>query len=115
MGGMGKKGILSLNIQGAAELHKYFMPFIQNGGLFVKSAKEYQLGEEVFVLLTLDDDERMPITGKVIWVTPKGAQGSKAPGIGIQLSQNADMNAVRTKIDTILAPYGGEEIPTETM
>ena len=115
MGGMGKKGILSLNIQGAAELHKHFMPFVNNGGLFVKSNKEYKLGEEVFVLVTLDEEERMPVTGKVIWVTPKGAQGSKSQGIGIQLAQNADMNVVRKQIDTILAPYGGEEIPTETM
>ncbi len=115
MGGMGKKGILSLNLQGAAELHKHYMPFIQNGGLFLKTNKSYQLGEEVFVLLTLDEDERMPVTGKVIWVTPKGAQGSKSQGIGIQLAQNADMNNIRKKIDTILAPYGGEDIATETM
>lgn len=115
MGGMGKKGILSLNIQGAAELHRHYMPFIESGGLFIKTNKKYSLGEEVFVLLTLGDDERMPVTGKVIWVTPGGAQGSKSQGIGIQLAQNADMNIVRTKIDTILAPYRGDDIPTETM
>lgn len=114
-GGMGKKGILTLNIQGAAALHKVFMPFVQNGGLFVKTDKAYKLGEEVFLLLTLEDEERIPVTGKVIWVTPKGAQGSKSQGIGVQLSQNADMNTVRKQIDTILAPYSGEDIPTETM
>ena len=36
-GNMAKKGILSLNIQGAAELHQCYMPYIVHGGLFVKT------------------------------------------------------------------------------
>lgn len=115
MGGMNKKGILSLKINGAAQLHKHYMPFIQGGGLFIKTNKDYNLGEEVFVLLSLDDEERIPVTGKVVWVTPGGAQGGKSQGIGIQLSDDADMNTVRTQIDSILAPYSGKDIPTETM
>lgn len=114
-GNMAKKGILSLNIQGAAELHQCYMPFIANGGLFIKTANKYKIGDDVFLILTLDDDERMPITGKVIWITPKGSQGGKSQGIGVQLADNADMEVVKTKIQSILAPYSGQEIPTSTM
>jgi len=114
-GNMAKKGILSLNIQGAAELHQCYMPFIANGGLFIKTANKYTIGDDVFLILTLDDDERMPITGKVIWITPKGSQGGKSQGIGVQLSDNSDMEVVKTKIQSILAPYSGQEIPTSTM
>ncbi len=114
-GGMAKKGILSLNIQGAAELHKCYMPLITNGGLFVKTTKSYQIGDDVFMILTLDQDERMPITGKVIWITPKGSQGGRSQGIGVQFNDDDDMEVVKTKIQSILAPYSGQEIPTLTM
>lgn len=114
-GGMAKKGILSLNLQGAAELHKNYMPFITNGGLFVKTTKTFKIGDDVFMILTLDEDERMPITGKVVWITPKGSQGGRSQGIGIQFTDNADMEAIRTKIQSILAPYSGQDIPTLTM
>lgn len=114
-GGMAKKGILSLNIQGAAELHQSYMPFITNGGLFVKTTKSYKVGDDVFMILTLDQDERMPITGKVIWLTPKGSQGGRTQGIGVQFSDDSDMEVIKTKIQSILAPYSGQEIPTLTM
>jgi len=113
--GMAKKGILSLKIQGAAQLHQHFMPFIEGGGLFVKTNKNYQMGDDVFLILSLDDDERLPVTGVVAWITPKGAQGSRDQGIGIQLSDNNDMDNIKTKIHSILAPYNGQDIATLTL
>lgn len=95
-------GILSLNIETKEELQQSYMPFVTNGGLFVPTARSYQLGEEVFVLLTLmDDPDKIPVTGKVVWVTPKAAQGGKSAGIGIQLSP--DDTTLHQKIETLLA------------
>jgi type IV pilus assembly protein PilZ len=60
------------------------MPFLRNGGLFIRTNKRFTLGEEVFVLLALmDEAEKIPITGTVVWVTPKGAQGNRQAGIGV--------------------------------
>jgi len=39
----------------------------------------------------------------------------KHAGIGVQFSEDSDMEQVRTKVETILAPYKGEQLPTETM
>ena len=114
-GNMAKKGILSLNIQGAAELHQCYMPYIVHGGLFVKTTNKYKIGDDVFLILTLDNDERMPITGKVIWITPTGSQGGRSQGIGVQLADNSEMEVIKTKIQSILAPYSGQDIPTFTM
>src|SRR5690606_41206626 len=100
--GMAKKGILSLKIQGAAQLHQHFMPFIEGGGLFVKTNKNYQRGDDVFLILSLDDDERLPVTGVVAWITPMGAQGSRDQGIGIEVSDKKDMVNIKTKINKIL-------------
>jgi type IV pilus assembly protein PilZ len=95
-------GILSLKIEAKEDLYKAYMPFVTNGGIFIPTNRSYQLGEEVFMLLTLmDDPDKIPVTGKVIWVTPKAAQGAKKPGIGIQLSPE-DTTLVQ-KIETHLA------------
>jgi type IV pilus assembly protein PilZ len=95
-------GILSLNIESKEELYKAYMPFVSNGGIFIPTTRAYQLGEEVFMLLTLmDDPDKIPVTGKVVWVTPKAAQGGRKPGIGIQLSPE-DTTIVQ-KIETYLA------------
>ena len=80
IGGMPRQGILSLAIKDKGALYNAYMPFVKGGGLFVPTAKRYGLGDEVFILLTLmEDKDRLPIAGKVIWVTPPGAQGTARP------------------------------------
>ncbi len=82
---MARSGILNLPIRDKSVLYASYMPFVRDGGLFVATAKNYRLGDEVFILLQLmDDPDKMPVTGRIIWVTPKGAQGNRAQGVGIQ-------------------------------
>ena len=110
-----RQGILSLTIKDKAALYAAYMPFIKNGGLFIPTAKQYNLGEEVFMLLTLmDSKEKIPVAGHVVWVTPVNAQGSRAAGIGIQFSEK-DSGAARNKIETLLAGQLTSDKPTHTM
>ena len=51
---MAQQGILSLSIKDKQALYKSYMPFVVGGGLFVPSTKRFFLGDEVFLLLTLD-------------------------------------------------------------
>lgn len=113
-GGMGGKGILSLTIKDKAVLYSAYMPFLTNGGLFVPTNKAYRVGDEVFMLLTLmEEAEKIPIAGKVVWVTPRGAQGNRTAGIGVQFSeQDAEANI---KIENYLAGSLNSDRPTHTM
>ena len=114
LGGGARNGILSLTIRDKAVLYAAYMPFIQNGGLFIPTNKNYSLGDEVFMLLSLmDEAEKIPVAGKVIWITPKGAQGNRAAGIGVQFSGEDD-NASK-KIETYLAGALESDRPTHTM
>ncbi len=90
-----RQGILSLTIKDKAVLYAAYMPFLRNGGLFVPTNKTYHIGDEVFMLLSLmDEPEKIPIAGKVVWITPPGAQGNRQAGIGVQFSeQDAAANA----------------------
>ncbi len=113
-GGGPRSGILSFSIKSKAELYNAYMPFVSNGGLFISTQKSYKLGDEVFILLTLmDEPEQVPITGKVIWMTPKGAQGNRVAGIGVQFSD--DNQVPLNKIETQLAGSIESNHPTYTM
>ena len=109
-----RQGILSLTIKDKAVLYSAYMPFLENGGLFVPTNKSYKIGDEVFMLLTLmDEPEKIPMAGKVVWVTPRGAQGNRTAGIGVQFSeQDAAANA---KIENHLAGTLNSDRPTHTM
>lgn len=110
----GRNGILSLTIKDKAVLYAAYMPFIEHGGLFIPTNKSYRLGDEVFMLLNLmDETEKIPVAGKVVWLTPKGAQSNRAAGIGVQFSDQDKM--ALNKIETYLAGSVESERPTHTM
>lgn len=109
-----RQGILSLTIKDKAVLYAAYMPFLEHGGLFVPTNKQYRIGDEVFMLLTLmDEPEKLPIAGKVVWITPMGAQGNRQAGIGVQFSeQDASANA---KIENHLGGALNSDRQTHTM
>ena len=97
-----RNGILSLTIKDKSVLYAAYMPFIKGGGLFIPTSKAYRLGDEVFMLLNLmDEPEKIPVAGKVVWITPRGAQGNRAAGVGVQFNESD--NIARNKIETCLA------------
>lgn len=109
-----RNGILSLTIKDKAVLYAAYMPFVAHGGLFIPTNKLYKLGDEVFMLLNLmDEPEKIPVAGKVIWITPRRAQGNRAAGIGVQFNGQDDM--ARSKIETYLAGALQSDRPTHTL
>ncbi|MGD8742300.1 MAG: PilZ domain-containing protein [Granulosicoccaceae bacterium] len=111
----GRQGILSLTIKDKSALYAAYMPFVKNGGLFIPTQKHYKLGDEVFMLLTLmDETEKIPVAGKIVWITPMGAQSNRAAGVGVQFS-DLDNGAARNKIETYLAGALQSDRITHTM
>lgn len=111
-----KGGILSLAVKDKAQLYSAYIPFVKNGGIFVPTTKRYFLGDEVFVLVTLpESSERLPVAGKVIWVTPVGAQGARTAGVGVQFTEGGEGDMVRNRIETLLAGTLNADKPTHTM
>lgn len=109
-----RNAMLSLSIRETNALYAAYMPFISNGGLFVATNKAYQLGDDVFILLQLMDElEKIPVAGKVVWITPTGAQGARSAGIGVQFA--AEDTVLRNKIETYLAGSLKSERPTSTL
>jgi len=113
--GQARQSILALTIKDKNALYAAYMPFVVNGGLFIPTNKQYKLGDEVFMLLTLlDETAKLPVAGKIIWITPVGCQGNHAAGVGVQFSDQ-DNGQAQKKIETYLAGALSSDRPTHTM
>jgi len=109
-----KHGILSISIKEEAVLFSSYIPFVENGGLFIPTRKLYEMGDEVFILLNLmDEPDRIPLAGTVVWITPPNAQGSKAQGIGVKF--NDKDNTAKPKIKKFLTGMLNSERLTHTL
>lgn len=113
---MAQHGILNTTLRDKESLYRAYMSFVHGGGLFVPTSKVFDLGDDVFVLATLEDiDERLPIPGKVVWITPPGAQGNRRAGIGVRFSDSPDGVHARKVIESHLAGMLNRDMRTETM
>lgn len=111
-----RAGMLSLSIKEKTALYAAYMPFLKNGGLFIPTSRLHQIGDQVYMLLSLmDDPAKLPLSGKVVWITPAGAQGSRQQGIGVQFDSSESSNAVRNKIEGILGNAMKATRQTHTM
>jgi type IV pilus assembly protein PilZ len=114
--GGARAGMLSLAIKERAALYMAYMPFIKNGGLFIPSTRSYQLGDQVYMLISLmEDPAKIPVSGRVAWVTPSGCQGNRQQGVGVQFDDNESANLLRQKIEGILGNAMKSSKPTHTL
>lgn len=112
--GGAKKTMIAFTIKDKVVLHNYYMPFIKHGGLFIPNRTEYELGDDVFILLNLmDETEKIPVAGRVVWIARKGVKSPHTPGVGIQFSDPD--NIAKDKIETYLAGSLNSANSTATM
>ena len=110
-----RPSVMSLTISQKSALYAAYIPHLKRGGIFIPTTRPYRLGDEVFMLLNLmGEDEKLPVAGRVIWLTPKGAQGKRTAGIGVQFSDQ-DRGQTQKKIETYLAGALAGDKATHTM
>ena len=83
-------------------LYQAYMPFVKSGGLFIKTKTIYELGAKLNLHVHLYDGvDSIEVAGKIVWITPNGAQGNKPAGIGLQFIGNGKEHA-KSIIETLL-------------
>ena len=111
-----RPAVMSLAIRERAALYAAYMPFLSNGGIFVPTTKSCQLGDEIFLLLSLMEDEsRYPVAGKVAWITPAGASHSHTQGVGVQFPDDDAGRHLKLRIEELLGTALASARPTHTM
>lgn len=111
-----RPSVIQLSIKEKAALQAAYIPAFTDGGVFIPTAREYSLGDDVYVLLSLPDDtQRYPVAGKVAWVTPAKAAGGRTQGVGIVFPKDDKSRALRLKIEEILGAQLASDRPTQTI
>ena len=67
------------------------------------------------LLALMEDPSKLPIAGSVVWITPAGAQNSKAQGIGVQFNNDDSGVDARRKIEVLLGGVMQSTRPTHTL
>jgi type IV pilus assembly protein PilZ len=110
-----RPSVISLSIREKGALYAAYMPFVEHGGLFVPTQRPAQLGDDLYVILSLmDDPAKVAIPGKVAWITPAGTPG-RQQGIGIQFSKTDASMQARAKIEDLLGSTLKSSRPSNTV
>ncbi|NMM12812.1 MAG: pilus assembly protein PilZ [Rhodoferax sp.] len=111
-----RPSVIQLAIKEKAALYAAYIPLFSEGGIFIPIAREYKLGDDVYVLLSLPEDpQRYPVAGKVAWVTPAKASNSRTQGIGISFPKDEKSRVLKLKIEEILGGHLASDRPTQTI
>ncbi|MGA0572595.1 PilZ domain-containing protein [Variovorax sp. VNK109] len=111
-----RPSVIQLAIKEKAALYAAYIPLFAEGGMFIPTTREYRLGDDVYVLLTLPEDpQRYPVAGKVAWVTPARASGNRTQGVGIRFPQDDKSRQLKLKIEEILGASLASDRPTQTI
>ncbi len=111
-----RPSVIQLAIKEKAALYAAYIPLFVEGGIFIPTAREYKLGDDIYVLLSLPDDpQRYPVAGKVAWVTPAKAAGNRTQGVGIQFPRDEKSKLLKIKIEEILGALVGSDRATQTI
>ena len=116
VGASARPSVVQLAIKEKAALYAAYIPLFAEGGVFIPTSRDYKLGDDVYVLMTLpDDSQRYPVAGKVAWITPARAAGSRTQGVGIQFPANDKSRLLKIKIEEILGAHLVSGRPTQTI
>ena len=98
-----RPSVIQLVFREKGALYAAYIPLLTDGGLFVPTAREYRLGEDIYLLLSLPDDpQRYPVAGKVAWMTPSNASGGRTQGVGVRFPADEKTRGLKLKIEEML-------------
>jgi type IV pilus assembly protein PilZ len=111
-----RPSVIQLAIKEKAALYAAYIPLFSDGGVFIPTTRDYKLGDDVYVLLSLPDDpQRYPVAGKVAWVTPARAAANRTQGVGVRFPADDKSKLLKIKIEEILGGHLSSERPTQTI
>jgi len=111
-----RPSVIQLVFRERGALYAAYMPMFSEGGIFVPTTRDYKLGEDIYLLLSLPDDpQRYPVAGKVGWITPANASGGRTQGVGVRFPTDEKSRALRARIEEALGTSISSVKPTQTI
>lgn len=111
-----RPSVIQLVFREKGALYAAYIPAFTDGGLFVPTTRDYALGDDIYLLLSLPDDtQRYPVAGKIAWITPANASGGRTQGVGVRFPADDKTRMLRVKIEQILGTNIASSKPTQTL
>ena len=111
-----RPAVIQLVFREKGALYAAYIPSLREGGVFVPTSRDYRLGEDIYLLLTLPDDpQRYPVAGKVAWLTPANASGGRTQGVGVSFPADEKARVLRMRIEQALGTSISSSKPTQTI
>jgi type IV pilus assembly protein PilZ len=102
-GATSRSSILQLRFDSQQELYLAYISLFKEGGLFISTNREYQLGDDFYGLLSLPDDtQRYPVVGAVAWITPAESSSGRTQGVGVRFAADERGAQLKQKIEASL-------------
>ncbi len=112
----GRPSVIQLVFREKGALYAAYIPLFAEGGIFVPTSREYKLGDDVYLLLTLPEDpQRYPVAGKVGWITPANASGGRTQGVGVRFPTDDKTKVLKARIEEMLGTMLQSAKPTQTI
>ena len=112
----GRPSVIQLVFREKGALYAAYVPLFTDGGLFVPSTRDYQLGDDIYLLLSLPgDSQRYPVAGKVGWLTPANTTGGRTQGVGVRFPSDDKTRQLKARIEEILGTSISSSKPTQTI
>lgn len=111
-----RPSVIQLAIKEKSALYAAYIPMFKNGGIFIPTNRDYQLGDAVYVLISLPEDtQRYPVAGKVAWVTPAKATGGRTQGVGVHFPDDEGARTLKLRIEEVLGKTVTADRATQTI
>jgi type IV pilus assembly protein PilZ len=111
-----RPSVIQLVFREKGALYAAYIPVFSDGGLFVPTTRDYRLGDDIYLLLTLPEDpQRYPVAGKVGWITPANASGGRTQGVGVRFPGDDKTRVLKIKIEEMLGTAIQSSKPTQTI
>jgi type IV pilus assembly protein PilZ len=112
----GRPSVIQLVFREKGALYAAYIPLFADGGLFVPTTRDYKIGEDIYLLLSLPDDpQRYPVAGKVGWITPANASGGRTQGVGVRFPADEKTRHLKLRIEELLGTSIQSAKPTQTI
>ena len=112
----GRPSVIQLVFREKGALYAAYIPLFADGGLFVPTTRDYRLGDDVYLLLSLPDDtQRYPVAGKIGWITPANASGGRTQGVGVRFPTDEKTRLLKQRIEETLGTSIQSAKPTQTI
>jgi type IV pilus assembly protein PilZ len=111
-----RPSVIQLVFREKGALYAAYIPLFADGGLFVPTTRDYRIGEDIYLLLSLPEDpQRYPVAGKVGWITPANASGGRTQGVGVRFPTDEKTRLLKQRIEDLLGTSIQSAKPTQTI